>query len=240
MQFKVVFFLLIFSVNLIYSQNSADSIVVSRALDSTIDFYLQNLGEDALLYNGREYTGNYARTIGHPFYASDQPQKGSILYDQVLYPHSAISYDLTSDEIVIKTRQNRSLKLLSEKIDQFSIGDHLFVHLKNEMAENNGLIPGFYEILSNEEPKLLVKRKKQLIPSFNLEDPYRFVDYHRYFLQRVDRYVEITNEASLLSAFPGYKKEIKRYMRSQRLKFKTNTEQTIISVAKHFGRLKKQ
>ena len=144
---KYLFINIILSINVAYSQNDAiDSIFLRRTIDSTIAFYSKRLGENSLLYNGREYTGNYSRTIGHPFYASDQPQMGAVVYNRLLYPHEAISYDVVHDEVFIKTNQNVSLKLLKEKIDQFSIGEHLFVRL-DEQTGQPGLTTGFYEIL---------------------------------------------------------------------------------------------
>ena len=237
MLYKKVFYLLILSWNVAYSQNASDTLVVRKLLDSTIAFYTERLGENTLLYNGREYTGSYSRSIGHPFYASDQPQKGSIVYDGVLYSHSAVSYDLVNDEVVIKTMQNRSIKLLNETIDQFSLGDHVFVHIKPQTSGVKGLNPGFYEVLLNEKIKVLAKRKKQLIPSFNLEDPYRFVHYDKFFLQTNDSYHEVTSDGSLLALFPSQRKEIRKYMRNKGISFKKNPEYALLGVVEYLGRL---
>ena len=122
MPYKLLVILFIFLDYSAQTQNPSDSGFSRQIVDSTIAFYSKNLGGDLLLYNGREYTGNYSRTIGHPFYASERPQKGSIVYDRIYYPHSAISYDLTSDEVFIKTSQDVSVKLVKEKIDRTLTG----------------------------------------------------------------------------------------------------------------------
>jgi hypothetical protein len=239
MLYKKLFYIFLLSLNVAYSQTASDTLFVRRMLDSTISFYTESLGENTLLYNGREYTGSYSRSIGHPFYASDQPQKGSIVYNGVLYSHSAISYDLVNDEIFIKTRQNSSMKLLNEKIEQFSLGGHVFVHIRQQDSGVKGLVPGIYEILVNEKIKVLAKRKKQLVPSFNLDDPYTFVHYDRFFLQKSDTYHEVTSDASLLALFPEQRKDLKKYMRNKRIGFKINPEYAILGVTEYFGRLKK-
>ena len=234
-----LFIIILLSINVAYSQNDAiDSNFVRRTFDSTIAFYNHRLGENTLLYNGREYTGNYSRTIGHPFFASDQPQKGNVVYDRILYPHHAISYDLVHDEVFIKTSQNISLKLLKEKIDQFSIGNHLFVRL-DEQTDQLGLSTGFYEVLHQGKIIVLANRRKQLVPSFNLEDPYKFVHYDRYFVKINQTYHEILGQSSLISLFPGHQKEIRKYIHQTGINFKKNPESAIVKIAEYFGGLKR-
>jgi hypothetical protein len=238
MLYKKIIPILILSANVAFSQDAPDTMFVRKMLDSTIAFYTEILGENTLLYNGREYTGSYSRSIGHPFYASDQPQKGSIVYDGILYSHKAISYDVVNDEIFIKTLQNTSVKLLNEKVEQFSLGDHVFVHIRPQTTGVKGLTPGIYEILSNEKVKVAAKRKKQLVPSFNLEDPYRFVHYDRFFLQKGGSFHEVTSDATLFTLFPAQGKDLRKYMRNKGISFKKNPEYAILGVAEYLSGLK--
>jgi hypothetical protein len=239
MLYKHLPYIFILSIHVSYAQTSvSDTTFMQRMLDSTISFYNKSLGENTLLYNGREYTGNYSRTVGHPFFGSEHPQKGSVLYDETLYPHSAITYDLTTDEVFIKTPENRSLKLLSEKIDHFSLGDDVFVRVVQQPDRKDGPVTGFYEVLYGGGITVLAKRKKQLEPSFNLEDPYRFVQYDRYFIKTKDAYREIDSEGSLMSLFPG-KDETRKYMRKNGINFKKNRENAIIQVAAYYDQIKK-
>ena len=208
-------------------------------LDSTIAFYTKSLGQNSLLYNAREYTGSYSRAIGHPFYASDRPQKGSILYDRIAYPHSAIMYDLTTDEIVIKTADDISLKLINEKIEHFSLGERAFVRITAN-ADKKGVVgEGFYEILHNGAMTVFAKRMKQLEPTFNLEDPYRFVQYDRYFIKMNGAYHAVDNERSLLTLFSGHQKDIRRYMRIKGVRFKQDPETFIVQAAEYYSQINK-
>ena len=220
-----------------YAQDVSDTGFIRHIRDSAILLYTKTLGENLLLYNGREYTGNYSRTIGHPFYASDRPQKGSIVYDGIFYPHSAISYDLTNEELFIKTARDVSVKLVKEKIDRFSIGDHMFVKI-GESADNLAN-RGFYEVLYNDSVSVLVSRKKQLEPTFNLEDHYRYVQYDRYFIRINNIIREVQNEGSLFSLFPGYQKETRKYMRNTGIRFKKDRENFIIQAVRYYGQIKK-
>jgi len=239
MSYKLLVILFIFLDCSTQAQNPSDSGFSRQILDSTITFYTKNLGGDLLLYNGREYTGNYSRTIGHPFYASDRPQKGSIVYDRIHYPHSAISYDLTNDEIFIKTPQDVSVKLVKEKIDRFSLEGHVFVRISPRYDKRDPASEGFYEVLFDDSVTVLAKRKKQLEPTFNLEDPYRFVQYDRYFIRIDDVLREVQNEGSLFSLFPGHQKEIRRYVRNKGVSFKKDRGNFIVQVAQYYGQIKK-
>lgn len=219
--------------------NSSDTAFFKNILDSTIAFYTKSLGQNSLLFNGREYTGSYSRTIGHPFYASDRPQKGSILYDRIAYPHSAIMYDLTTDEIFIKTVDNISLKLINEKIERFSLGEQMFVRMTATPDKNGIVSDGFYEVLYDGAITVFAKRKKQLEPTFNLEDPYRFVQYNSYFIKMNDTFHEVKSEKSLLLLFPGYQKDIRKYMRTTRVRFKKDPETFVVRAAEHYSQIKK-
>jgi len=239
MSYKPLAIFFIFLSGSAQTQSPSDSGFSRQIVDSTIAFYAQHLGGDLLLYNGREYTGNYSRTIGHPFYASDRPQKGSVLYDRIHYPHSAISYDLTSDEVFIKTPQDVSVKLAKEKIDRFSLEGHVFVRLSTRPDRRDPAGEGFYEVLFDDSIAVLAKRRKQLEPTFNLEDPYRFVQYDRYFIRINHVLREVQNQNSLFSLFPGNQKEIRRHVRNEGVSFKKNREKFIIQVAQYYSQIRK-
>ena len=232
-------FILLLSTYSVYAQTSSlDSMFIQQMKDSVISLYHQSLGEDILLYNGREYVAPYSRSVGHRYFASEHPQKGYIVYSNILYPHSAVSYDLTTDDVIIRTTGNRSIKLLGEKISYFSLGDAIFIRLSQQPDKINVPSTGFYQVLYNGGITVLVKRRKQLEPVFNLEDPYRFVSYDRYFTKKGDVYREIDSESSLINSFPN-KTEMRKYMRNQGLSFKKNRERAIVQVAAYYDQTQK-
>ena len=234
-----LFYLFILSVHSVYGQTSAsDSAFLQQMRDSAISAYNKSLGENSLLFNGREYAAGYMRSVGHRYFASEHPQKGYIFYNNTLYPHSAISYDLTTDEVIIRTAENRSIKLLSEKISYFSLGHKVFVRLGQQANRKNTPSTGFYEVLYNGDMTVFAKRRKQLEPAFNLADPYRFVSYDRYFTKVHDVFREIDSESSLIGLFSN-KAEIRKYIRNQGLSFKKNRENTIVQVAAYHDQIKK-
>lgn len=237
--YKHLSYIFILSVHSVHAQTTvSDSVFIQQMRDSAISLYSKALGQNTLLFNGREYAASYSRSVGHRYFASEHPQKGYILYSNTLYPHSAISYDLTTDEVFIRTSENRSIKLLSEKITYFSLGDDVFVRVVQQPDKKSGPPTGFYEVLYNGDITVLAKRRKQLEPAFNLEDPYRFVQYDRYFTKMKDTYREIDSEGSLIGLFSN-KAEARKYMRSQGLSFKKNREDAIVRVAAYHDQTKK-
>ena len=204
------------------------------SLDSLILFYTRSLQEKTLLYNGREYTRMNQRTIGHPFYASDQPQKGSLVYNGIFYPEAKLTYDIATDEIVMTAFENITISLLNERIAEFSIGDHRFTHIReNEM----GVEQGYYEILVEGQFNVLAKHKKQLEQGFNPADPDRYVQYDTYFI-RTDAFHQVTSLSALLSLFPGKGPEIRKYLRKNNLRFKKKPAETIVAAVEHYQAIK--
>jgi len=236
---KYIFFIFFFSFGKSMAQDAvADSLFINKVAEGAIALYMKTLGESTLLYNGREYIGIHSRTKGHPFYASDLPQKGSVFYNGTLYQHPAVTYDLVQDEIFINAYQNIPVKLLSEKIDHFSLEGREFVKMVQQPKDKNVLNSGFYEILYKGVVTVYAKSKKQLEPSFNLEDPYRFVQYDRYFIKKDDAYHEVNTAGALLSLFSGHQKEIRRYLRNENINFKKNRELAIVQGVKYYAQIK--
>ena len=77
------------------------------------------------------------------------------------------------------------------------------------------------------------------MPSFNLDDPYKFVNYDRYFIKINNTYHEIESQRTLVSLFPGHQKEIRKYMVQTGINFKKNREFAIVRVAEYLGALKR-
>src|SRR4249919_2074816 len=79
--------------------NAQDSAFYSLAIQQAVAVYSKGMGEAANLYNGKEYIYSSHGVKGHPFFESDQPQKGTIEFNRTIYPEILFSYDLVQDKV---------------------------------------------------------------------------------------------------------------------------------------------
>ena len=71
-----------------------DSLSLTKTINNALAIYYQSAGDQSRLYNGTEYTGYpFWFVEGSPFFLTDQPQRGSIIYDEVEYRDVDLQYD---------------------------------------------------------------------------------------------------------------------------------------------------
>jgi len=238
--FKLLFILGFFYVPA-YAQYSPtpDSVFQQRMTDSVIKNYYSTVGENMQLYNGSEYAGSFSSSIGHPYFETDRLQKGTIMYDAVLYRDIPLSYDLVRDELIISNyTQHFNLKLVPEKVVYFSMLNHVFVRIEPDSLQVGSVASGFYELLYNGSLMVLAKRIKRL-QSGAAEDKPRFVQYDHYYVRQASIFKEIDSERSLLELFKDQKAEVKKYLHKNDFRFKKDPGNTIVKAAEYYAQLKK-
>ena len=140
-----------------------DSFFYKKSIANTIALYHKTSGNQTALYNGVPYAGyNFGFEKGHPFFYSDVPQNGSIVYDNVLYTDVNLRYDEIS-KVVLLHQINRQIQLHTEKINSFTISNHQFIHITTNNIAQEELASGFYEILYDGAVTLLKKNTKLLM-----------------------------------------------------------------------------
>ena len=196
------------------------------------------VGGSANLYNGTEYTASYPFTTGSPFWDTSGFKSGIISYEGVVYKDIPISYDLVSNEVLIKGYQQLTIKLDASKINFFLINGHLFVRLNGEANTRNLLPADIYELSYNGNIKLYVKRKKQAERSFNPADPDRIVAYNAYFVQKDSLYHQVSSKNALLKLFRDKSDAIRTFWKENNLNFRTDPEKTIIQTITYYTKTK--
>lgn len=83
-----------------------------------------------------EYIESHPDVSGTPFWRTDTLQEGSIYYDGIFYPNIFLAYDAVKEEVAIKNQQRLSIKLLTEKINSFTLSNQLFVNITSDSANN--------------------------------------------------------------------------------------------------------
>ena len=200
-----------------------------------IDVYYQALGEQSPLYNGSEYI-EYTFTFeeGHPFFGSASWVMGNINFDGLTFHEVPMAYDIIKDQVVIKDfRKAFNIVLPSNKIEQFTISGHTFIRLLHDSS--NQIKTGFYDQLYNGKIGLFVKREKKIFEKY-LDLHTNNVAYERntYYIKKEGIYYIIKNKRTLLNVLKNKKEQVQKYLRKNGLRFKNNTEKTMIMAVQYY------
>lgn len=239
--FRNPFLLLLFLLLLCRQANAQPAAVLPEQAitpDTAALLYRTSIGGYKNLYAGIEYIGSYPGTTGHPFFEWDTLQQGVVYYNGIRYPDVGVKYDLVSEQLLLLGKQNLFIALIPQKIDFFSIKNHLFVHVKPDSTTQRLPDAGFYEVLYGGPTTVLAKRKKKIERSSRVEDPFIFKQFNTYFVKSSGVYYPVESEKDLLELFGSEAESLKKQLRENGLRFKKDREQSIIKAVAYYDQLK--
>jgi len=228
-----------FSFQVNAQSNAADSAFYSQSVQQAVGLYMKVLGESSNLYNGAEYIYSSHGVKGHPFFATNQLQKGTVEYNGTKYPDVPMLYDLVQDKLFITdTAMNFNIQLNSERIRYFVLNGHTFMSLQADSINMPSTGPGFYDLIYDGKLKVLVKRTKRVERAFKAEDSVHYVQYSDFFIRKNNVYSQVDGKKSLFSLFKDEKDKVRKYFRKNKLNFRKDPENAIILTTDYYAQLK--
>jgi hypothetical protein len=217
-----------------FSQGGAgDTTFISAAVKNTIQRYQQAIGVQAKLNNGSKYLPPEQDVDEHPYFLSEDWIMGDVHYDDELFTGVPLMYDLYTGQLVTEhSASGHAIQLIFEKVRRFTIQDHVFEKIDNETVNNSLPETGFYDILYAGDTKVVSRRQK--LQSEEIYSTYIEVSYdekYRYFLFKNGIFFPVKNRASVLKLLSDEKQSLKRYLKTNKIKFSENREFALKSMA---------
>jgi len=201
----------------------------------------KQLGNNLRLFTGAEYIRNGQHAQGYPFFQSELPLDGSVLYDGASYEHIPLQYDLITGEVVTHdSTSDANISLVREKLPRFTISEHTFIWLPAAGDSAIDFDPGYYELLYDGPYTLVARHEKKIVYPTTNEEIMKYVGSDSYFLQlRHNQYVRIEGQRSLLKTLADKKDLIKKFIRQNKLNFDKDPGNTLVQVIHYYTQLKK-
>lgn len=203
--------------------------------------YENTMNLQSHLYNGSEYVDYDNYIDGHQYFGSDDWEDGSIHYDGTLYRDVPLLYDVMLDQVVTENFAGPlRIRLVGEKIRYFTLLGHRFIRIVTDSVQNPVLRTGFYDQLYNGNVQVLAKRAKLIheqITSGRVEK--NFYEKNRYFIEKEGRFYPVKSKRSVLNVFDDRKKELQRYLREHKIKYRRTPELAMVQLAQHYDALTK-
>lgn len=212
----------------------------SKPPPNAVDEYLWAAENWAVLYNGRQQSLYPSHMANHPYLIEEDYYQGVISYDGIEYPNILMRLDLYKNELIVcSPNKMLDIVLQNDRIDFAKLHTYHTIYYQTENLK--GAPPnGFYSILYSNDCVVLSKnncslteiRKDEILTgTFNKST--------RYYIKKDDVYYTVRNMNGVLSVFKPYKKELKQYIKNNRINFKKNPEQAIVDVVKQYESIKR-
>jgi hypothetical protein len=171
---------------------SADSTLLYESLENAI---ATTPNHQKALFSGTSYTEvRFDAKKGHPFFQSDMPLTGDLLYHNIAYRNEDFQYDMVRDEIILEHLNGQKIILVKEKLSSFTINGHAFRHIP---ADGQKMPPGYYQVLYDEGGmQLLARREKKMKGNPHVDFPY-FVEATKYFVGKNSIYHKVKNSKDI-------------------------------------------
>ncbi len=204
------------------AQAPADSSALAAAVAAAGQVYTRVVRPESLLFNGAEYA-DYVQpgTIGHPFFLTDAPQPGTVVYHGAAFEAVPLRYDLALGQVVASyPGQAAAFTLVPGQVSAFTLGGHRFVRLVADSASRAPLPTGYYELLLSGPVSLLASHSKKLLQAYVqqvLRLEYRQTD--QLYVRTARATAEVSSLKNLLALLPAHQEEVQRYARQHKLSF---------------------
>ena len=209
---------------------------IANQFEEAIFSTQQNQGISSPLYNGIIHTG-YAKTIaGIGYYYSADWLRGTVYFENAIYQQVPIKYDLVADQLIVKRPDGFGINLFSPRVSWFMINDSKFIYVDGK-SFNGSLSPGFYQQMQEGKVQLLYKRSKKINEKITNRVEQQFVDVVRFYIIQGAAVHEVKNLSSVLTVLNDRRKELKDFLKENKLKYKKDPEMVLDKMVAYYNQL---
>lgn len=213
-----------------------DSSSDKPGIQNAIETYHNRLSPENGLYNGSEYAYNqyypFKISEGYPFFLTRLFMDGSVLYDGIEY-RVPLLFDIVKGELLIHDPSKRYyVKLNSERVESFTLQNYTFVHLRPDTANTANIREGFYALLYNGPVSLYESFVKTFKTEMTVmgEGASSVIEREYFFIRKNNQYFRIRNKKTLLAVLNDRRKDIQRFIRTNKLNMRKNKEYAFIKI----------
>ena len=215
----------------------AQDVGFERSTEGFVLDYLQLAGSQSALYYGKEQEG-HRRTVNHPYYRDDRPANARLSHNQTIYPDVLLRLDMNRDELIVFSPDNRNIVLFPENVDFAEMYGRHIVYFRGDSLPGSPPT-GYYMLLHSQKCKVLMRQTATLATN---NTAYLGIDYHfifsiNYYLLKDGVYHNIRNKRGLLKLLEPHRRELSRFISSNKLRFRSNREVFITQTVKEYERL---
>jgi hypothetical protein len=240
-KFTAIYFSFFSNLNGFAQLSAPDSNYYRSAVSTAINLYNRSSGDQSGLFNGMLYPGYpFLFKSGSPFFDSSRLDTGSVIYEGLLYEKLPLIYENLKDLVIINDN-GFFIQLNNKKLNEFTIPGHHFIRQEENNKSNKSLTAGFYEVLYNGNIRVLKKTIKKIEDDLSSDNTVEKLitqsDY--YFIKTDSTIFQVKNKKDIVDIFPDKKKEIKQFIKKNKLNFYDDKENTLIKITAYYEQIRR-
>jgi hypothetical protein len=211
-----------------------------QAATAYLPLIQQNPQDKQLLLNGRVWRNQYSKAFGDQFFLTNSFLKGSVTFNGRRFNNLDLRYDIINDELILSIESYPLILMNKEMVDSFSlVFENRNYHIINAGNDTSNVLKGYVNILYDGPTTMYVKYTKKIQP-MAVDGRYDlFVQEHRIYIRKGTEITPVRGKRKFLDILKDKKKEIRYYMKSNRLKFSRKVPDTFIPVLEFYDSIKK-
>jgi hypothetical protein len=192
------------------------------------------------LLNGRIWRNQYSKSFGDQFFLTNAFLKGSVTYNGRIFDNLDLKYDIASDELILSIELYPIIIMNKEMVDSFSLSfENRKYHVVNAGTDSSGVLKGYINVIYEGSLTLFVKYIKKIQP-LAVDGRYDlFYQENQMYIKRGIEIMPVIGKKKLLSLLQDKKKEVRNYIKSNRIKLTGKDPGTFIPVLKFYDSMKK-
>lgn len=193
--------------------------------------YQKNPSDKQLLLNGRIWRNQYSKVIGDQFFLTNTFLKGSVTLNGRRFNDLDLQYDITNDELLLRTESYPVIIMNKEMVDSFSLTfENRNYNIINAGNDSSGVLRGYVNLLYDGPSTLYVKYNKKIQP-LAVDGRYDlFYQANSVFIRKGTEIVPVTSKKMFLNLLEDKKKEIGNFLRINRLNYKLKQKDPVTFV----------
>jgi hypothetical protein len=199
----------------------------------------QNPSDKRMLLNGRIWRNQYSKAVGDQFFLTNSFLNGTVTFDGRKFDNLDLQFDIVNDELILKIESYPIIIMNKEMVDSFSLasGNRIY-HIFNAGNDSSGALKGYVNVLYDGPSALYVKYTKKIQP-LAVDGRYDlFLAEHRTYLRKGAELVSVKSRKKLLNILENRKKEIRHFLRTNRIKLSGKDPDTFVPVLKYYDSIR--
>ncbi len=190
------------------------------------------------LYNGKLWYRKHSNVHGNEFFTSALWNRGDVIINDRIYRNNDLRYDILNDDLLIRRSDGVVIILNREKIFGFSIsiGEEEY-RFGNFSGKDITGFNGYANILYDGRTALLLKPVKEILPLGYQKIYDLFVQTDYLYIKKNGTITRIRSRKGLLDLLGDRGKEIRNFIRINRLDVFPKQPWTLIPVLRYYDSL---
>lgn len=233
------FFVVMTLVGILLQSKSADA---QNEIAGLKKYSESQYGTSNMLVNGWKYFPDHFNAEGNPYFEDMEWETGNIETTLGNFDNLLLRFNVQMDELilqeVLQNGQTAFVMLNPDFLKWFSFDGHHFVNA--DVYYRHSGLEGYVEVIYSGKLKYLAKHRKMFVANYSAGNPFGSISGQNtnYYLLIGDEKHKISSKRNLIKLFPAHKKEINRYLKNEKIRFKKAENDDLTKLMEYLDNLK--